>query len=356
MLRSVALVALEPRSTRPSADGNLAGRKAQRCAEPQRVVVVERRNRHAALDGEAALVAGVFRAVTRASLVGVVGRRAGAHEREAVGVMVGVEQVGELRAVSAAVSEPAAPNTTGCRCPAVRIAAGTRMRSAMPAASASSKSIIHFMPASIGRLVVGDVIRSSRRLGIRARPRAVADVAAGDRQRGTPAGVHDRDPAIGHQARLRRAAPRRVLAVADHRCRRKLRRRQTAPDSAPRRPRGDWPVGRPQRPRDPRRAARAEPIGELPPGVAPGARVVAGAPVLAPSSARPTSSRRPSALARGSRDESCPGRRARAVRCCRPAGRRSASRAGPAAARAADRWRTASPHLRRQLWQRAAAA
>ena len=116
----------------------------------QRVVVVERRGVPATSSREAALVPGIVGAVAGAPIVGVVRRRAEAEELEAVGVVVRVEQVGELRRRSRRRSATrATPNTTRLSRPAASVAAGIGIRSAMPARSASSKSTIQRMPASI---------------------------------------------------------------------------------------------------------------------------------------------------------------------------------------------------------------
>ena len=140
----------------------------------------------------------VVGAVAGAPIVGVVGRRARAEERQAVGVVVRVEQIGQLRRRSARRSATATtPNTTRLSRPAVSDGRGNRdpQRHARRA-SASSKSVIHVMPASIGQLIAARDGRFRRRVG-RGRERVRAD---GERRRMSLPVTRDGDAA-------RRSAP-----------------------------------------------------------------------------------------------------------------------------------------------------
>ena len=122
--------------------------KAQGVAQVLHVVVLE--NRGALnLEVETARVPGIVGAVSGPPIFGVVGRRARTDERQAVGIVMGIEKIGELVAVCATVSDRTTPNTTRLSRPAVMVAAAIGMRRAMPTRSASSKSVIHVMPASI---------------------------------------------------------------------------------------------------------------------------------------------------------------------------------------------------------------
>ena len=97
----------------------------------------------------AALVRGIVRVRGSAAIVGVVSRRAVAQEFEPVGVVVRVQQAGELRGRVDRLTDFATPKTNRNAIGLDSAAGGIVMRSAMPAASAASKSTIHFMPGSI---------------------------------------------------------------------------------------------------------------------------------------------------------------------------------------------------------------
>ena len=169
------------------------------------------------------------------------------------------------------------------------VAAGIGIRSAMPADSASSKSTIHFIPASIAScsplaMAASVAAIGVGRLRIRTYRERPTDVLAGCRQRDATARVHDRDPAIGHQARLRRVTPRLVALGQHDRWEQRRRRQRGAGRRRGRRPLGR--IGRREDAHDPRSAARAEAIGDLPPRIGGRTRPVtleiAGSPVLLP--------------------------------------------------------------------------
>ncbi len=175
-------------------------------------------------------------------------------------------------------SRPRPPRArTGFRCAAARFAALSGMRSPMPAASASSKSTIQRMPASTAGWspgISGAVSASTCGSGPTARSGRMSRPATAAMTR--PAGLHDRDPAIGQQPRLRRAPPRRILALFHDIDAREAR---FGVDAVPATSRH---VRRPQQPRDPRGTLRIVSIRELPPRILLRLRVVARAPYLRP--------------------------------------------------------------------------
>ena len=145
--------------------------------------------RRAPLLGEAALAARIGAAERRPLVAGVVRRRAGRDEGQPIAVVMRVEQRRELRP-----ARRRSRATRGRRRPAARRSrprpAGSGSRSAMPSASARSKSIIQRMPSSIGRRIVDR------------RPAALRPSNRGRRQLG-------RDGASGRDRRppLRRRTP-----------------------------------------------------------------------------------------------------------------------------------------------------
>ena len=141
----------------------------------------------------------------------------GPHERESVRVVMRVQQIGELRCgVCATLSDLITPNTTRLSRPAVNVAAGIGMRSAMPDRFGFVE-VDHPFHAGIDReLITARDCRLGSGIGrgrerIRTDGERPDDVASRDGERDAASGVHDRDPAIGQQPRLRRVSPRFVL-------------------------------------------------------------------------------------------------------------------------------------------------
>ena len=95
MLRMCRPSCSRPRSTRPKRRQDAIEPESERRPDTPGVVVVES-GRAGHLDLEAALVTGIFGAVARAPIVGVVGGGSRPDERETIGVVMGVQQVGQL--------------------------------------------------------------------------------------------------------------------------------------------------------------------------------------------------------------------------------------------------------------------
>ena len=271
----VAIVTLEAALDAAERGQDAIEGQPQRGADAQGVVVVERR-RPVDFDGEAARVSRIARAVAGAPIVGVVARRARPHEREPIGVVMRVEQIGELRR---GVGDGERPNDAE-HDEAVQSGCQRRRRNGNAQGHARLLGLVevgHPFHAGVDRelLAVGDCrlgLRvGRRRLRIRADGKRPLNVPPGDGQRHLTAGMHDRDPAIGHQARLRCVTPgfvaRRDRDRGEHRTDRgrtlcRIRRLQHA--------------------RDPGGTLVAESIGDLPPCGGDRFRVALCQPVLLP--------------------------------------------------------------------------
>ena len=278
-----AVVALEAALDPAEGRQDAVEGQPQRRAHAEGVVVSLQHRNGGDLEGEAPLVPRIVGAVSGSPVLGVVGRSAGTHEREAVRVVVGVEEIGQLggclrhgeRAHHAEDDQALDPR---------RHDGGRDGDAETHAHPLRLVEVDHPLHARIeGQLLAagdGGVrgLIGRRRERIRTDGQRALDILAGDGGGHDVPGMHDGDPAVGHQARLRRPTPR--LLPGRHRHRGEDGRHREGRSG--RRRQGWTRVGGRQRPGDPGGARGAEAIGDLPPGVGAGRRVAAGPPVLLP--------------------------------------------------------------------------
>ena len=161
---------------------------------------------------ETALVPWIVGAVAGAAIVGVVGRRARADEREAVGVVVRVEEVRELvRRLGDAQRPRDAEHDKAVE--AGRQRNGRHRNAQRHARRFRLVEVGHPLHAGVDREPLATFNRGLGRIVWLGRARIGADrerssdVFARDRHRHPSTRMHDRDPAVRQQPRLRRVTP-----------------------------------------------------------------------------------------------------------------------------------------------------
>ena len=256
-------------------------RALPRCCD---VVVLE--NRGALnLEVETARVPGIVGAVSGPPIFGVVGRRARTDEREAVGIVMGIEKIGQL---SRGLRDGERPHhAEHDQTLETRRDGGRSDRDAQGHADPFGLvEVGHPRHAGVDRQLIaardGRFRVLIRRCGerIRTNGERAQNVLARDADDHPPRGMHHRHPAIGQQPYLRCMAPR-LVGLRGH-DRRKLNRHGRGRSFRRTRCRTLRHVGRRQHSHDPRGAPRPEAVGELPPRIRTRVRVVARPPVVLP--------------------------------------------------------------------------
>ena len=252
-------------------------RQAERGADLHRVrVIVERRRIRSDFDGEARVVTAAAALIAGAAIGGVVGRRAEMKELETVGVVMRIEEIGDLvRDVLRRRRRGHAENEQAVE-PGRERRGGNR-DSKRHALGFGNVEVDHPLHALVDddRLVA---CARGRRLRVRSHRHRLLDVAPTRGDHRSAARLKDRVPVIGHEARHGRAPPRRLFVVADDR---DLRERERMRQRLTRRRGRCRPlrlVGRLEHMENPRGALVAEAIRELPPRRLLRFDVVAGAP------------------------------------------------------------------------------
>ena len=256
-------------------------RQAERGADLHRVrSIVERRRIRRNFHDKARVVIATAALVAGAAIGRVVRRRAEMQELETVGVMMRIEEIGELvgdlfrRRRRRHAEHEQAVEPRGERL-------GRNGNAKRHALRLGDVEIHHPLHALVDddRLVAG-AGRGCLRIG--SHRHRLLDVASPHGDDRLAARLHDRHPAIGHETREGRAPPRRLLVVADDR---DLRKRRRMRQRLARRRGGGRTlrlVRGLERMENPRGALVAEAIGELPPGGLLRFDVVARAPQRLP--------------------------------------------------------------------------